>query len=466
MKYIKVLACIIGLASMAELKAQQTGSAPQQYSFSVQQAVDFALQNNVGVKNALLDISIAKQQVNELLGAGLPQLNASGDLKYYAKAPIVNFPNFGNVVYSILEAEQLLNNPKPNLPATIQASFFPKFVATGSVDASQLVFDGGYIIGVKASKKYNELTKQNAEQIKIETSANIRKSYYNVLVGNERLEILNTNVTRLEKLLNDTKALLENGFVEKIDADRLEVSLNNLKTERDNIVRLLSLGSYVLKFQLGMNADDQLTLTDKLEDVDVKSFALIQSPTDAGKRIEYSVLQTTQSLQQLNIKRYQYGYLPSVVAYGSVQAQALRNEFDIFDTKKGWFPVGLIGGTIKIPIFDGLQKSAKIKQERFTLIKLQNGMEQLKNAIALETTTANINLENALSSLETQSRNKKLAEEIMRVSKIKYDEGVGSNIEVVNAESSLRESVSNYYNALYNAIVAKIDLDKATGNIK
>lgn len=462
MKY-KILAMFLQVAFIQMLAAQDSAKT---YNFTAEQAVAFALQNNANVQNALLDVDIAKKKITELTGVGLPQISAQGDLKYYAKAPIVLFPNFGKVVYDILAAEQLLANAPPELPATLPASFFTKYVATGSISASQLVFDGSYIIGLKASRKYKELTAKTAEQIKIETSATVRKSYYNVLVSRERAQILDININRLQKLFAETEAMYKEGFVEEIDKKRLEVSLNNLKTEKENIDRMLMLGEYVLKFQLGMNVNDAIILTDKLSDVDLTNYSNSLQNVNVNDRIEYKVLQTTRELQMLNVKRYQYGYLPSIVAYGSWQGQALRNEFDIFDTKQKWYPTGIIGGTINLPIFDGLQKRAKISQEKLTLKKLENGMKQFENASSLENMSAKINLQNALASLETQKKNRELAEEVLNVSRIKYNEGVGSNMEVVNAEAAAQEANSNYFNALYNAIVSKIDLDKSIGALK
>ncbi|MBK8845841.1 MAG: TolC family protein [Bacteroidetes bacterium] len=459
----KFVLLLLQLACIHKMAAQDSS---QTYSFSAEQAVAFAMQNSVNVQNALLDIDIAKKKISELTGIGLPQITAQGDLKYYAKAPIVLFPNFGKVVYDILAAEQLLSNAPPDLPGSVPATFFTKYVATGSISASQLIFDGTYIIGLKASHKYKELTAKTAEQVKIETSATIRKSYYNVLVSRERAKILVSNINRLQKLFSETEAMYKEGFVEEIDKKRLEVSLNNLKTEKENIDRMLLLGEYVLKFQMGMDVNDSIILTDELTDDDLSNYSSSLQNVNVNNRIEYQVLLTTRELQKLNVKRNQYAYLPNIVAYGSWQGQALRNEFDIFDTKQKWYPTGIIGGSINLPIFDGFQKRARISQEKLTLKKLDNGIKQFENASGLENMTAKINLQNALASLETQKKNKELAEEVLNVTRIKYNEGVGSNIEVVNAEAAVQEASSNYFNALYNAIVSKIDLDKSIGAIK
>ncbi|MEP7170838.1 MAG: TolC family protein, partial [Bacteroidota bacterium] len=186
---------------------------------------------------------------------------------------------------------------------------------------------------------------------------------------------------------------------------------------------------------------------------------------DYAKRIEYSVLQTSQHLQELDLKKNKYDYLPNLVLYGGLSTHAYRFNFDFFDGDKAWYPTAVVGATLNIPIFDGFQKNSRIAQSKLNLKKIENGFKSLEQGITFETQTAKVSLQNSISSLQTQKKNRELAEEVSRVSKIKYDQGVGSNLEVVTAETSLKEAEINYYSALFDVLVAKVDYQKATGSL-
>jgi outer membrane protein len=286
------------------------------------------------------------------------------------------------------------------------------------------------------------------------------------LVSRERMQLLDANVIRIKKLKDDTQAMFDNGFVEKVDLDRIILAYNNLVSERENVSRLLKLGEYLLKYQIGMDIYSQVTLSDSLSDEKISNITVSAEKPDVTKRIEYSLSQTNKNLLALNVKRYKAGYIPSLFAYGALSANASRSKFDIFDTGERWFPTAIIGGTLQWNLFDGLQRERKIRQANLELKKADADLLNTSNALMLETEGGRINLQNALSSLDAQKKNLDLATEVVHISKLKYDQGVGSNLEVVNAETSMKEALTNYYNALYDALVAKVDLDKAMGLIQ
>jgi outer membrane protein len=414
-------------------------------SFSLQQCVDYATKNQNKILNAGLDEQLAAAKVKEVVGIGLPQINGSFDLKDYLSIPT-----------SLLPAQVFGGRPGDFIPV----KFGTKYNASAGFDASQILFDGTYIVGLQAAKTYLELSKKNAERTKIETVVAVNKAYYGALINEERFNLLKTNVARIKKLLDDTKAMYESGFVEKIDVSRITVNYNNLMVER-----LLKMNYVLLKFQMGMDLKTKLILTDKLNSA-AQAAPLATEKIDYSKRVEYSLIQSQQHLYELDLKKNKMGYLPSVIAYGSLIANAQRNTFDIFDTDKKWYPIAIIGGRITVPIFDGLQKNYRIQQAKINLLKSRNDAKTLEQSIDLEVSSTQINYQNNLASLETQKKNIVLAEEVYNTSKIKYDQGVGSNLEIINADASLKEAQTNYYNAMYDVLVSKIDLDKANGLIK
>jgi outer membrane protein TolC len=276
---------------------------------------------------------------------------------------------------------------------------------------------------------------------------------------------MEANIARLKKTKEDTKAFLDNGFVEKIDYDRLTVTYNNLLVEQEKVRRLLELGTYLLKYQIGMEMNTKLILTDKLETVkfDVAATAAADK-FDYTKRVDYNLFEIQYKLAALDFKRNKVAYLPTAAAYGSINGSAQRNKFDIFDTGQKWFPTALIGAKVSLPIFTGLQRNARYQQAKIKVMQAENNIDFIRKSIDLELASTSTMLKNASASLDIQKENITIAEDVARVAKIKYDQGVGSNLELVTAETALKEAQTNYYNAMFDALVAKIDYDKANGN--
>lgn len=420
-------------------------------SYSLQQAQDYAVKNSINSANARLDVDLAKAKKNEVTGIGLPQLNGSFDVKDFIAIPTSLVP------------AQFFGGP-PGTFAPVK--FGTKYNASAGLTASQLLFSSDYIVGLQASKTYMELSQKAETRTKIETIAAVTKAYYGTLVARERFKLLETNIERLDKMLKEMRALNINGYIEKIDVDRVEVNYNNLLVEKEKTLRLINLSEALLKFQMGLDVNQTITLSDSLA-------TFLGSLNDASNvkanpsaRIEYSLLESQNKLNELELKRNRMSYLPSLVAYASATAQAQRQQFDIFDTKEKWFPIGIVGATLNVPLFDGLQKNYKIEQAKINLFKSKNTLDLLQKSINLEVYNSSTSYTNALATLNYQKKNIDLAERVYNTTKIKYDQGVGSNLEVINAQASYREALVNYYAAIYDALVSKTDLDKALGNIK
>lgn len=465
---MKKIILIFGLGVLATSSFAHANDSLN-YSFSIQQSIDFALQNQHDIKNAMIDQEIAKKKVNEIMGMGLPQINSSFDVKDFLEIPTTVLPDFITpAVYGINTGAFGLTPLTPYIPGSgIPAKFGTQYQATAGLDASQLIFSGDYFLGLKASKVFVELSTKATQRTKVEIAATVSKAYYTVLINEERMKLMDANIVRIKKAMDDTKILNDNGFVEKIDLDRLTVTYNNLLIEQEKVQRLLKLGTYLLKYQMGMDINATLTMTDKLADVklDITTNVSIEK-FDYSKRVEYNLFETQYKLAELDLKRNRFSYLPNAFAYGSLSGSALRNTFNIFNTDYRWYPTALIGAKVTMPIFTGLQRSAKNQQAKLSLQKSENNIEFIKKSIDLELSSSMTILQNASVSLENQKKNIALAEEVYRLSKLKYEQGVGSNIEMLTAETALKESQTNYFNALFDALVAKIDFDKANGNLK
>jgi outer membrane protein TolC len=431
--------------------AQQTPTTTST-EFSLQNAIDYATKHNANYLNAELDIQMASMRKKEVTGMGLPQISGSADLKDYLEIPT-----------SLIPGEFFGAPPGTYIPV----KFGTQYNATYGASVSQLIFGSDYILGLKAAKEFKLLSERSLARTRTETIIAVTKAYYSALINKERLATLDANIVRIKKLFDETKALNTNGFVEKIDLDRVELLYNNLVTEKEKIERLVGISLTLLKFQMGYDVKQPITLTDglkaeQLQDIDL----LADLKVNYDSRSEFALLQSQDKLNHLELKRYKFQYLPSLVAYGSYIQQAQRTEFDIFDPSKKWFPIGVIGATLNVPIFNGGQKYYKIQQAKINIIKTNNTMTNLKSAIDMEVSINSISYKNAYGSMMTQQKNKELASNIYETAKKKYAAGVGSNLEVVTAESALKEAETNYLNAIYDLLIAKIDLDKALGNIK
>jgi len=447
----KIIFLVILFFNIIFFAGAQSTDTTSTTSFSLPQAIDYAFSHQSSYLTAVLDEQISHAKVQEIIGIGLPQISGKIDVKNYPEIPT-----------SFIPAEFFGGSAGEFVPV----KFGTPYQAEAGFSASQLLFDPTYLVGIKASKSLRELATKNTQRTKIETVVSVSKAYFNVLVNRERMQLIDAQVIRIKKLRDDTQAMFDNGFVEKVDLDRLTLNYNNIITEKEKIGRVVALGEYFLKYQMGMDIFSNITLTDSLNEERIRNYVVTAEKPDVTQRIEYSLMQTNRDLETLNLKRYKGQYFPSLFAYGVLSVAAQRSEFDFYDTDQRWFPIGIIGGTLQWNLFDGLQREKKIKQANLSVKKAELSLQNIGIALALEAENGRTNLQNALTTLNAQKENMELATDVVRISKLKYDQGVGSNLEILNAETSMKEALANYYNALFDALVAKVDLDKALGIIK
>lgn len=446
-KTITILILILaGFKTFSQL--QPTGE--QTYTFGVADCIKYADEHQSTVVNANLDIKSAEYRVKETIGIGLPQLSGQATFTDYLKLPTTLLPG------------EFLGAPGTFIPV----KFGVNYNSNLALNASQIIFSGSYLVGLKAAKTYKQLSNRNYTRSKIEVNVNVTKAYYQVLVSNEQVRLLDANINQLKQQVEQTTAQNKQGFVEKIDVDRITVQYNNLVTNRENTLRLLALNYQLLKFQMGMPIEYNLILADKLADVGLDN-NVVSYTTDTTfyhNRVEYNLGETQKDLNALDIRNRIAQYYPSLTANGSVASAFQNNTFGRLYSSS--FPSSYVGLTLNVPIFNGLQRLYQVKQARITYLKSQNDLTNLKNALNLEASQASVNYTNGLQTLNNQKKSQELAREVLRVSKIKYQEGVGSSIEVTQAQTELENADNQYIQGLYDALVSKVDLDRAYGRIK
>lgn len=438
--------------------AQQAPPNSQTHHFSLADCIEYAYEHQDSVKNAQLDVKSADYKVKETIGQGLPQINGSVSFQDYTRSPSTVGPDFSSFVTG-----------KPvnaKAPLVVYPFGAVQYNNTYTARADQLLFSGTFLVGLKAVKTYKELSQRSLTRSKIDANIAVTKAYYQVLVGDEQIRLLDANINQLKQQVTETTQSNKQGLVEKIDVDRITVQYNNLVTNRENAVRGLTLYNAMLKFQMGMPIGDELVLTDKLEDVQLGNGVADKSQDTAAyrSRIEYGLLETNKRLNELDVLAKKAEFLPTLSANGAFATVFQENQTRYLYSHN--YPFSYIGLSLNIPIFSGGQRINQLRQKQIEVQKTDNSLESARNAFTLQATSARVTFVNSLNSLDNQKRNQQLANEVLRVSRIKYTQGVGSSIEVTQAETALEQSDNDYIQALYDALINKVNLDQAYGRIQ
>ena len=439
----KFLLFLLSLFTYTQSFAQQTNA------FTAKQAVDYALQNSAQVKNALIDIDIQRQTNKEITAMAFPQINGNVSVNDYLSLPT-----------SLIPAEFTGGPPGTFIPL----KFGTKYSATYGGDLQQILFDGQVFVGLQARKSAIDLFAKTTEVTQEMIKANVYKIYYQLVVGYKQIESIDANISRFEKLLHDTKEIYKNGFAEKLDVDKVEVQLNNLNTEKLKAENQLEAGLEALKFLMSMPQKDKLVLTDSLTEDELRTNILDESYS-YNDRKEFQLLSLGSKLNEFNIRRYKVSKFPTVSGFANYSKNAQRQKFNFFKGGGDWFTTSLVGLKINVPIFDGGARNARIEKAKLELRKTTNNIEQLKLSIDNDVEQSRLKMKNALATMESQKRNIELAEKVYSTTKLKYEQGLGSNQEIYNAQTELKVAQNNYYSSLYDAITAKIDYLKAAGKL-
>lgn len=441
-----------------------------QKAFTLQEAIDYALENSVDMKNAAIDEKIADARVKETVGIGLPQINGTVSVNQNGKLPRFFSQKTDETVFPL----------PPEVPdgdvIALQNFFQLKSSGDAGLTIDQLLFNGSYLVGLQAANAYKDLAVKTNAQTRENLIGNVTKAFYGALINKERITLFDSNIARVDSLLRNTRAMFDAGFAEEIDVQRVRVNYNNLLAERTQFINLQKLSLELLKFQMNYPMDQLIDVTGDIAETTVVE-PLDTADWSYGARPDFQLLEANKKLQELNVKnKYALG-LPVLSAYANLGYSTqspnfggiFKTETDIEDNgfygPDKWYPYSSFGLRLNIPIFSGLQRTYVIQQEKMNLLKIENSYQSVKAGIDFEIRQAQVNYHNSLEALKAQQENMDLASNIVRVTRIKYEEGVGSSLEVVQAESDLKEAQVNYYNALYDAMIARVDLEKAYGKL-
>lgn len=437
------LAALIAILATGSSRLSAQEEAPP--VFSLKAAVDYAMSNNNAIRNAQVDILDAEQNVKERLSTGLPQINGSLDFNHFLKVPVLPLP-------------EAFAMGDPNAPTSI--AFQLKNSLTAGIAARSMLFDGSFFVGLRAARASGDYYNLQLENTQRTVRSQVTRAYFPVLLLKTNTIILDRNISNLEKLLEETNAQYEAGFVEQLDVDRLVLSLNNLRSQRDQVGIQAENALRALKFTLNYPIDEPLRVEDDLDKLETDiEVAALTSDIPFQQRPEIRLLDKTIELQGLNEELQKAAYLPTVYATISGQYQFQGDSFsDGF-----WAPTVVLGLSASVPIYDFGGRKARVERAKLATQKVINQRNDAQRSVQLEVLNARATFTANNDRLAVTKSNLELAQRIYDVTQVKYREGVGSSIEIVQAEQALYESQANYLNALYETLVAKEDLFLALG---
>jgi outer membrane protein TolC len=436
----------------------------KRYDLSVKEAVELAFKNVTEVKNAELDFEIQNAQNKEITGQALPQVTGAGSINRYLKLPQVLFPSSEEGIYKVLKENGLVAPATKAPPPTFTSfSFQQPWNTSIGANLSQLLFQPDVFVGLKARKTALNLSQANLELVKERVKDSAYRRYYAILIAQKQSDFLRGGIERLQKLYHDDSIMFVNGFAERLDLDKVQVQLTNLQTSQSVLDNSIKLAYAALKYSIGISQNDTVVLREGLTNEDIKRNALDDNFKYEDRK-EIQAIGYSRKLQELDVKRYKLGYLPTLSAIGGYTISGMGQQF-ITNNNFIWFKSAVIGLNLNIPIFDGFQRRYKVQQAQFNLQKVDNGIENLKQVIDLQYTASKESLKNALLNLDAQQRNVQLAENVYQTTKKKFESGIGSSFEVLQADNDWQTAQSNYFTGLYNAIIAKISYQSALGKL-
>jgi outer membrane protein TolC len=424
--------------------------------------------NSAIVKNALLDIESQKQMNKEITASALPSLTLNGAGTYNPKVSVQMMRDFiSPAVYGVLIENQVKDGNGQPIKAPSSYDFFPigfgaKYAASAGIDLHQILFDGQVFVGLQARSAAIKNASLAADVTKEQIKANVYKIYYQLVVAQRQITSYDANIANYEKLLHDTREIYKNGFAEKLDVDKVQVQLINLQTQRLKAQNQIEAGMEGLKFLLNIPSTDQLVLTETLSDEDIKS-NILDEEFRSEDRKEYQQLETLMELGKYNVKRYQLSKLPTLTLLGNYSESGQWQDFNMF--KGPYLNSSYISVRLSLPLFDGGAKNAKISQAKIDLQKLMNNLDLLKLSINNDVKQSRIQMKTALFNMDAQKKNIELAEQVYKTTKLKYEQGLGSNQEISTSQADLIMAQNNYYGSLYDAIIAKINYLQASGKL-
>ncbi|MCB9201854.1 MAG: TolC family protein [Flavobacteriales bacterium] len=421
-----------------------------QEKLSLEQAYEFAVENNIDMQSARLDVINAQNKVYETRAMGLPQLNADVTYNNYLKQPV-----------SMIPAEIAGGTPGTYVPVT----FGTKQSMAAGATLSQLLFDGSYLVGLQSAKAYKKIAELAVEKTDESIKEAVYLTYSSILVLDENMNIIDNNIKVTEKNLNDVTKTYEVGLGEEQSVDQINYTLLSLKSNRTNLERDKVNLMHSLQFLIGKKEDEKIELTTTLDEVLMLKDKLVDESQFSSweNHIDVKIAENNKKTNELLLKYEKSKALPTLSASLSSTYNAYSGQFDFIDRQ--WFNSTLVGVNLKIPIFSGLGRTYRAQQAKIEIEKSQIELENTKQRLTKDANEQYNSYQNALGQLETAKKLQELSEKIYNKQRIKYFEGIGTSFDLTSAETQKYSADNTYFQAVSDVIQTKIKLEKTLGQL-
>lgn len=415
-------------------------------AFSLKEAQDYAVHNSYDARKSQMDVLAAQKKLRETVSGGLPQVSSSIGYINNLELNTVLIPDFFG----------------GDLTKKIPVQFGTQHNANFDLKVDQLIFNGSYLVGLSTSKIYTRLADQGLERTQLDVCETITNTYYLILVSEESEKIIQGNLANLEKTLYEIQELHKEGFVEATDVDLIQISVTGLKNSLQSLQKQTETAYKLLKFQMGLDLDEKIQLSENLEEIiqNVNPEKLLAEQVDLENSIDFQLVNTQEKLAEMNLRNENSKYFPSISAFYSLQYNAQRNSFNLFNFKVDWFRSQMIGVTINIPIFKSGAQRARVQQASITLDQARNTARQASEGLLLEDSQVRNALSAAYESYLNVKDNMEVAKRVYDATLIKYKEGLSSSMDLTQANDRYLQSQSNYIQAISKLLSAKNRLNR------
>ncbi len=416
------------------------------YTFTLEEAVTFALDSNYTSINARRDIAKAIKQKWETTATGLPQIDGNISYNNNLKQPVTLIPG-----------EFSGGAPGTFLPVTFGTKQNANAVAT----LNQLIFDGSYLVGLKAAKAFLNYSENFNEKTRLEVRKGVINAYGSILLSQELIDIFEKNKTNLEKNLDETRKIFENGLTEEESVEQLEITLLDIDTQLNNVKRSNAIAKQMFNLALGIDVEADVTLTDdldKLADSNI-SLALLDTSVKIEDNVDYKIGNNLVEQRYFENRLEKSKALPRLSAFVNYGTSANSEDFSFFNGDQVWYQSSVLGVSLNVPIFSSGQRSAATQRTRIALDQAKTELEQTKQQIKLDLTTAQSNYQFAIENYENSKKNLALAERIENKNQIKFTEGLSTSFDLRQAQTQLYSAQQQFFQSMLSVINEKANLE-------
>lgn len=441
MKLKKIVFALLLASSYSGYAQENNGSTapPLHANATLTELIEFALSNRIEIKQANLDKEIGEREIASALSGWFPQINATGNLIHNLQLPT-----------AVIGGSTIAMGQKNTSGLTFQVD--------------QSILSPELFQASKAARFIRQQNNLTIEDTRINTIVDVSKAYYDILTSEEQINIIQENISRLERQYSDANARYETGLVDKTDYKRAQISLNNAKAELKSTKEMRNYKYDYLKMLLGMKTQNALSLS--FENQDLAANILLDSTTNVNiaNRVEFRQLANQQQLQKLNTQYQKWNFLPKIGAYANYALNYRNDKFgDLYSNN---FPASAAGLTLSLPIFQGTKRVQELRKSQLMEDRLSMDMQNLENQINTQYSAAMATYRANMNDWKNSKENMELSEEVYNTIKLQYDAGLKTYLELMASETDLKTSQLNYLNSMYAVLSSKLDIQKALGTVE